>query len=492
MNGVDINSNLDSIKAKAEDIRNLLLTTSTGKWEDVLGHFVVLSGEYGSLVREVNNIYDSVAVFPEQVTGDPNLIPNLLRTKLSPELETKDRDIINQYVSKNSTYYDPGNQEENIPPLKLHIKSFNDRIDKVDQEFENKIQQISKHKLTKPSASHDTAILKDILSITMLGSGIKINPQQQLAQQQQQQATLNALQQQQRLLNSQQQHHQHQQQQQQQQPLYKIPAGSSSTTSHTGNTPSSSIVINSPSPGGIHHNVPTPPTSVNAANTRTSPPNVQQYVNSPNTNNNVGTPSSTTTATATITTPTPTTYKQVASPQQPQTQVTSKQVPIATNKPIAQPTIHIQPQQSIVQMVQQVLPNTTSLPNQNQSPINSQFKPSAINVANANSGTSTIQQQIQLQQLQQQFQIQQLQQQQLQQQHLTPQQQAQLQQQMLQQQQHQQQLQQAQLQQQLLQQQQHLQQHQQPQNQPIQNQFHNFQTNNFRVQNPTNFNPPNQ
>jgi hypothetical protein len=97
----DVARQLLAVRSRADDIRKLLVSMSVHdtNWLDILGQYIALSGQFARLSEVISPMLGHFVVVPKNLPPDPHLVPEWLRTKLIPELEEYDKQVLHAYTT---------------------------------------------------------------------------------------------------------------------------------------------------------------------------------------------------------------------------------------------------------------------------------------------------------------------------------------------------------------------------------------------------------
>jgi hypothetical protein len=190
---------LSLIKTRAEDLIVRLNKTEIDnpeRWPDLLGQFTVLATQYATLQEELGQELGKIGMVPLNVQGiDTMLIPDLFRTKLEPDMEIEEKEIIeNYYVDMKEQDEDTVELEQKIENYQLLCEALEEHFvelrDKEKDKFKKALQQpqdLSLMVTGKPAKSpkvqgllEDLAINSPLLTIDALlndGEGIRFAPE---------------------------------------------------------------------------------------------------------------------------------------------------------------------------------------------------------------------------------------------------------------------------------------------------------------------------
>jgi len=141
-------SSLEVVRKRAEDLQKSLIDMTHGmhghfaspnEWPTIVDKFVVLARtQYQTIQEDINASVLAEKEYllkPISLIGlkDEQAIPELLRTKVEPEVEKEQKELVDEfYKTENLT----DDMDENIEQLKKTIDSWNKSVDELTENFE--------------------------------------------------------------------------------------------------------------------------------------------------------------------------------------------------------------------------------------------------------------------------------------------------------------------------------------------------------------------
>lgn len=143
----DVGSILTGIRGRAEDIRNRINDLHLNfernqflNWNEVLEQFVVLSGQFSRLNEELKPILNNFVISPADVIPqDPNRIPELLRTKTHPEIESEELKMLENYEATVAGM----DEKTRIAELSDKLQQYNSALERTEEVYEELKEQFN-------------------------------------------------------------------------------------------------------------------------------------------------------------------------------------------------------------------------------------------------------------------------------------------------------------------------------------------------------------
>jgi len=185
-------TSLEAIRKRGEDLQRSLHDLSLGmhehfavpnEWPTIVDKFVVLARtQYQTLQEELNGSLLSEKEYllkPISLVGlkDEQAIPELLRTKVEPEIEKEQKELVEEFYNSENLGED---YDENIQNLKKTTDAWNKCVEDLTQNFEqikNDVLVKSERDLLSPKVvmTDVTSQLVDYYFAVTLGKGLTAN-----------------------------------------------------------------------------------------------------------------------------------------------------------------------------------------------------------------------------------------------------------------------------------------------------------------------------
>jgi len=113
----------------------------------------------------------------ENGPNDPNLIPEFLRTKVLPEMESEEQEMLQQYESGTLDF--ENDHAKKVATLQIGNEQYNIMCEQVEESYEDLKDQMSiKTKRILPTNENNQVALKNFLGVVTYGNGLRQAKQQ--------------------------------------------------------------------------------------------------------------------------------------------------------------------------------------------------------------------------------------------------------------------------------------------------------------------------
>lgn len=167
---LDIHRRLIELRDSVTMLRDGVGPGRAAAWPSFLEKYDVLSKIFSQLTDELDRAFtdaglDSFVALPRAVTDDPAVLPELLRTKLDPDVEREYQDL--------QKGYNPDKQDANTPPINVRIETFNDFIESALEEFQELRDKMAEPRPREPQPPPNLPSADVVLAAITNGTGLK-------------------------------------------------------------------------------------------------------------------------------------------------------------------------------------------------------------------------------------------------------------------------------------------------------------------------------
>eukprot|EP00742_Colponemidia_sp_Colp-10_P004149 GILJ01004427.1.p1 GENE.GILJ01004427.1~~GILJ01004427.1.p1 ORF type:complete len:230 (-),score=33.37 GILJ01004427.1:330-1019(-) len=191
MASVELEQTLQAIRSRADDLRNCIMSFKFhdhAQWTALLDHYKVVSAQLLSLNAELRPLLEHFVLLPDGlVHQDPLLVPNLLSTKMLPEMEEKEAEVLSAFHTQRDVIFGAAyvETEENSKmaagdmtddqkdALKTRVEGFNTMVDGLGDHLTSLRENLALRQrfITAPPQPLDARHLANVLS-----KGIELRP----------------------------------------------------------------------------------------------------------------------------------------------------------------------------------------------------------------------------------------------------------------------------------------------------------------------------
>eukprot|EP01124_Arcella_intermedia_P024305 TRINITY_DN4054_c0_g1_i1.p1 TRINITY_DN4054_c0_g1~~TRINITY_DN4054_c0_g1_i1.p1 ORF type:complete len:400 (-),score=126.07 TRINITY_DN4054_c0_g1_i1:111-1310(-) len=125
------------LKSRLEQLTQLHQHFSTpNKWPEIVEMFVVLARtQYHALQENLSLLFKEHLIKPRSLYNiDPGAIPELLRTRMEPEIEKEQKALVSEYTKTEN--FNPEEYDNNIELTRISIEKHNKMIDELLVQYE--------------------------------------------------------------------------------------------------------------------------------------------------------------------------------------------------------------------------------------------------------------------------------------------------------------------------------------------------------------------
>lgn len=167
---LDIHARLVELRDSVGMLRDGVGPGRAAAWPIFLEKYDVLSKIFSQLTDELDRALtdvglDSFVAIPRAVTDDPTFLPDLLRTKLDPNVEREYHEL--------QKGYNPDKQDPNKPPVNVTIRMYNEFIDSALEDFQELRDKLAQPRPREPQPPPAPATVDGVLAAIANGTGLK-------------------------------------------------------------------------------------------------------------------------------------------------------------------------------------------------------------------------------------------------------------------------------------------------------------------------------